>query len=839
MEFKWLTSKDNLDDLFAIRFEIYCDEQNYPRDKEQDEHDFTDGLHLAVYDEGKLVGCGRIVKVSDTLWKAGRIAVIKSERGKHIGEKIVNELVDKIHELGGEEIYISAQTHAVGFYEKLGFVPYGIEYFDENIPHVDMKKSIVFDGCEWVEFGDDRDAVCYRKEFSVSSVKSARLRISGLGYFELFFNGKRFNNDLCVPAQTDYEEYPISTLAYPIFDTLSHRIYYMDYDVTSAIKDGRNCMGVHVGNGWYGEHEDRSEGYKQHVGNIKLLYKLEIETVDGERIVIGSKGDDTFVESPVVRAALYAGEEHNLGLYNSKWATVDFDGPVYPCHKVASPKAVIEKQPCTADKVERTIKPVKIVEKDNAVIYDCLENNSGYAVMKFADGTNPGDRITVSYAENLTADGDLDYHSVCKYSTDVYIKGEDDGLLLYPRFTWHAARYIKVEGNGELIEYRVIHTPLEICGEFESSDEKLNWIFDAFKRTMLSNTHGCIPSDCPHRERLGYTGDGQLDSGACMSVFDGREMYKKWIRDILDCQDRTTGHIQHTAPFRGGGGGPGGWGGAICIVPFRYYEYYGDKSVLRECYEPMLAYIRFMEAHSQNGLVTSELDKGWCLGDWCTAPDNKNDLPEPFVNTYFIIKCIDITLKTAEILGNTKDNEYLKNLREMYSYAFRKAYFSGSTHSFIGGIDGADAFAIDIGEGDERTIKNLVKKYDALGHYDTGIFGTDILTRVLFENGHGDLAYKLLTSQDASSFYNMQSHGATTLWENWNGESSHSHPMFGAIVEYFFKYILGIRQTADSYGYEKYIVEPADIPELDFVKGSFRTHTGEVISVEVKQGKKQ
>ena len=192
-----------------------------------------------------------------------------------------------------------------------------------------------------------------------------------------------------------------------------------------------------------------------------------------------------------------------------------------------------------------------------------------------------------------------------------------------------------------------------------------------------------------------------------------------------------------------------------------------------------------MDAHSENGIVVSEERLGWCLGDWC-SPGNKNLIPEPFVNTYFYIRAIKNVIELSKVIGKpTKDLEArLKKVEK----AFLDKYYDKKTSTFAKSLESSDAYGYDLGFGNEKTLKKIVEKYEKLGQFDTGIFGTRILIKILCENGHKDLAFKLLTSEKENTFYNMKKHGATTLWENWDGAHSHSHPMFGAVVEYIVKY---------------------------------------------------
>ena len=216
-------------------------------------------------------------------------------------------------------------------------------------------------------------------------------------------------------------------------------------------------------------------------------------------------------------------------------------------------------------------------------------------------------------------------------------------------FTWFAYRYIQVEGEAELLGARVVHTYTDVTATFNCDNITLNWLFDAFINTQLSNMHGGIPSDCPHMERRGYTGDGQLVCHTGMSVLDSQAFYRKWIDDISDCQDVYTGHVQYTAPYIKSGGGPGGWGCAIVEVPYQYYLHYGDAEPMKRLYGQMLRYFDYLEAHSENNLVTSDKPGEWCLGDWC-AP-GVVALPAAFVNYYFYVKSLMRTVEIAKLIG--------------------------------------------------------------------------------------------------------------------------------------------------------------------------------------------
>ena len=481
-------------------------------------------------------------------------------------------------------------------------------------------------------------------------------------------------------------------------------------------------------------------------------------------------------------------------------------------------------QDCPADRVERVIKPAKLFDLGEVSIYDMGENISGYPVVA---ATVDGANITVRCSEEINPDGTLNFDSCDRgqIQKDEY-RNAKKGEECMPWFTWHGFRYFELTNNAEPVRCEVVHSDCAVTSSFESDSEMLNWLYDAYIRTQLSNMHSGVPSDCPHIERLGYTGDGQLCCEAAMMLLDSQKFYKKWLEDISDCQSIGNGHVQHTAPFMGGGGGPAGWGGAIAVVPYEMYKIYGDKETFRRYLPKILRYFDYLDSRSSGGLVCREEEGGWCLGDWC--PPEQITICEPFVNTALYVKQMMMTKEASEAIGESKTAAMLEKRIEEKKQAILNAYYSPQTGSFIGDAQGANSFAVDIGLGGERAFNNTKKKYDAADAFDTGIFGTDILTRVLFERGCADTAFRLLTSTGKGSFYNMKKQGATTIWENWDGERSHSHPMFGAVTRYLFSFILGITQEKNSAGYEKIVIAPQIPDGLNRASGHITTVRGEI-----------
>lgn len=687
-----------------------------------------------------------------------------------------------------------------------------------------MTHKELFSDARWLCPKSDADAALFRATFENNKAQSAEITICGLGYFILYINGERVSDDEFAPAYTDYHNRPDMVLSYPLNDIWSHRIHVMKYDITPFLREGKNVLGVMVGGGFYHQLLRKGEGDVSY-GKIKLCYKIDFE--DGTSVI--SDKNTLYKKGFFIKSNLFYGETHDYSRFDRKWNTLDAETHGWATPDIVpAPLSEYYIQDCPSDRVVETLKPELVKKFDTYSVYKVERNVTGYPVI-YCDGV--GERIWYECAEELAPDFNIDNISVgYNHQRQRFFAITDGSKELYhPYFCWHGFQYFSLSNNAEPVEVRVIHSDVKNTSSFECSDETLNWLYKAFINTQESNMHGCIPSDCPHRERLGYTGDGQLTCDAVMTQFDAEAFYKKWIEDIKDCQDKGTGHVQHTAPFAGGGGGPAGWGGAMIIVPYHFYRHYGDVQALKDIYPNMAKFVEYMESRCEHGLVVREEKYGWCLGDWCTP--ERIAIPEPFVNTTLFIIQLKMLVYLCKVL-DIDTAEYEKLIAE-HAEAVKREYADGDG-GFIGGLQGADTFAAECGTGDRHTIAKLVEKYTDLQQFDTGIFGTYSLLNVLYQSGNGDLATELLSNKNEVSFETMRKAGASTLWENWNGESSHSHPMFGASTLYLFRDILGIKQTENSVRYNEVVIEPVFAKCLDYAKGHITTPHGE-IAVEWKR----
>ena len=669
----------------------------------------------------------------------------------------------------------------------------------------------------------------FRKEFIVKKkIEHAIVYVSGLGFYELSINGKKIGDQVLAPAVSNYDKRTLKNLLYPYDDQSTQRVYYNTFDVTSNINPNANAIGIQLGNGWYNQRDRTVEG-KMWYDVPKLIFQMEITYTDGTSEVIGSDNKWKTSNGPLLKDGIFTGEKYDARLELGAW-----NKPVYNDSKwkysifVKPPAGPLHSQTAPFDKVLRTLTPVFDGQvKDSVYSYHLDETVAGWAALRVKG--KAGSVIKIRY---ISEEGE-DYGQY-----DQYILKGNDIENWEPKFTWHAFRKIEVYSkdvilDSKSIQVKDVYTDVASNGIFECSNPFINKINTAYLTTQKANFHGNISSDCPHRERLGYTGDGQVAMESALLSFDMAQFYKKWLIDMDDARNHKTGFVTHTAPFGGGGGGPA-WGSAYVIMPWFYFSYHNDTTILKRHYSGMKQWIAYLKTRTnENGLVTKEEPDGWCLGDWCTPSDIK--LPEPLVNTAYFYHVTDLMTKVASILGNSVDESEFSSLALKIKIDFNKAYYKTSTKTYWEGRQGADVFALAFGlvpqdqyDGVFNSLLNHLAKLNY--HFDTGILATPLLLKVLSANDRDDLAYKIMNQKDKPGFGYLLDSKNSTLWEEWNGGGSHSHPMFGSVIEWLYSGIAGIRQDTAQGGVKHFIIKPNPVGDLTYCKSSYNSLFGIVRS---------
>ena len=654
-----------------------------------------------------------------------------------------------------------------------------------------------------------------RKVLNISKkISDARAFVTGLGFFEFYVNGKKVSDDVLTPNVTLYgKRDDIGDIGVMTGNNFrEYRVMYMCYDISDLLKQGENVLGALLGNGFYNPASYWTQGY----GSPRFLGQIYIRYTDGTESIIVTDNTWKAAKSPVVMDLVYDGEHYDARLEQPGWDIPGFNDSSWEKAAVKeAPGGKMKSQMAPADKVMESFPPKKIERLgDGHYRIDFGEEISGWTHLKDLKG-EAGRKIDIKYLCESHMGGN-------SYT----MKGSGNESYS-ARFTWFVFREVEItnwpgELRPEQVSAEAVYTDIETTGQFECSNQLFNTINRIWWRSQTDNMHGGIASDCPHRERSPYTGDGQVACVTVMHNFDAKTFYTKWIRDILGSQNQENGYVPNGAPWQPGCGGGVAWGAAMNIMPWEYYLHYGDISLLKENYEGMKGYVKYMLTWTDNdGIMFSQApDKNkpnrWInLGDW-VAPEK---LPsDEMVHTFYLWRCSDLTARSAKALGEEKDELYYSGVAEKVRSAFMKKYYDKENGTY--GQYGGNIFALKMGVPDEQKVqvinalkKDIIKKDY---HLDTGIFGTQFFFEILSENGMNDIACKVMNQRTQPSYGWWIGQGATTTWEKWDGEGSRNHPMFGGGIVWFYRKLAGMNTDPDKPGYRHIIFHPEPAEDITF-----------------------
>lgn len=670
-------------------------------------------------------------------------------------------------------------------------------------------------------------APMFRKEFRLNKrVEKAVAFVTGLGYFELYLNGEKVGDDVLVPNQTNYAKRPgLINEGIPLDDNFrEYKVMYLAYDIKDQLNRGRNVLGGMIGNGFYNPAKHWTAGY----GTPRFLVQVYVTYEDGTEEIIVSDESWKAAQSPILMDMVYYGEHYDARKEQAGWSEPDFDDSEWqPVAIRKSPEGKMVAHTANPDKVMERLEPVKIEKLANGNYHvDFGVEVSGWIRLDRVRGPE-GHKIDIKYLCN-TYSGDNSY----------IFKG--DGAESYAaRFNWFIFSAVEiVNWPGELkadhITAEVVHTYVEESATFETSNPLFNDINKIWRRSQTDNMHGGIASDCPHRERSAYTGDGQVACVMVMHNYDAQNFYHKWIQDILGAQDLKTGYVPNGAPWQPGCGGGVAWGAAICVMPWEFYLHYGAKDMLEDNFVGMKEYVRYMQTwvdkggimHSKRVGKDGKVLKWFNLGDW-VAPGVLP--PDEMVHTFYLWRCADITAQAAKALGRSDDAKKYADLAEQTHKAFQKKFYNEKKGSY--GKAGGNIFALKMGVPADQYPKVIAAlKADIKankGHLDTGIFGTQFFFEVLSENGMHDLAYEAINKKEEPGFGHWLELGSTTTREQWSEEGSHNHPMFGGGLVWFYRKLAGMNADPDQPGYKHIVFRPQPVGEVTFAKYFNQTPNGE------------
>lgn len=681
---------------------------------------------------------------------------------------------------------------------------------------------------------DHAGAPLLRKQFDTrGKVKQAKVFVCGLGYFELYVNGQRIGDDYLVPNMTDYtERHDLDKGPIAIAGNMSgHRVMYLAYDVTKQLQKGRNALGVLLGNGFYDALNLNIP--LSHFGEKCLRLQLQLTYTDGTTQTVCTDGTWQTKPSAITYNSVHGGEIYNANLETPLWATTRDNSEGWQNVKtIEGPKAEMSAHTAPTDRIVETMKPISLTRReDGAWIVDFGKEISGWIHFRDLKGTK-GDTLKV------------DYMSESVQGNMRYVMNGSGNEEYAPRFTWFAFSKAVITGIDQLttknLTADVVNTDVARAADFHTTDTLFNRINEIWQRSQLDNMHGGIASDCPHRERLPYTGDGEAACATVMHNFDAAAFYQKWIRDIRDAQDSLTGYVPNSAPWEPTAGGGVAWGAAMNIMPWEFYVQYGDRKILEDNFTAMKKQVQYMTTWLQpDGTMYQKLGNVgdpnpcyWlCLGDWC--PPYAVPLEE-LVHTFFLWLCSDYTARAAEVLGEKADEQTFRALANHTRDAFHKKYYNTEAGSY--GDYGCNIYALVMGgmpdAQRERVIKALRKEIAEThdGHINTGYLATKFFFETLTDCGLHDIAVGAMRKEDYPSYGHWIKQGATTTWEQWDGQNSHNHPMFGSGLTWFYRRLAGVCADPAEPGYRHIILRPYPVDGLENVHYSYRTPYGTVLS---------
>lgn len=693
-----------------------------------------------------------------------------------------------------------------------------------------------------------RKAPLLRKSISLEekNIKNARLYVSGVGYYEFFINGAHVSDRKLEPGYTHFDK----------------RVLYSTYDVTSMLQHGENVLAAELGNGWLNiqslsvwEFEKaRWRMRPRMIAELRITYNDgTVQTIPTDRTWKTNSGACSFNN-------LYSGEVYDARLVHKGWTIPGFDDKKWmPAIEVEAPAKILTSQQMPPIRVVREVKPVSMRKIDDyTYIYDMGENMTGVCRLQVQGPT--GTCVTLAHGELIHDDSTLNQGNI-----EIYFKREKNGLPQHvdpferiqtdtyflsgngmetyePRFTYHGFRYVEVASTRPLtltqesLTGLCMHTDVEPVGNFACSNEILNKLVEASCNSYLGNLFS-IPTDCPQREKNGWTADGYVGMDYGLLFYDGITVYEKWMNDFIDNQ-RERGDLSGIIPSSGWGYadwiGPV-WDAALFIIPNNLYKYYGDTRAIEKMWDTCVRYLQYLETREKDGKLT------YGIGDWVFY---KAKTDTHFTSTAFYWLDNVLMAKFADLTGHdgTKYRAKADNLKELIN----NEWFDAEKKMYANGTQAAQSVGLALGlvpeEHAQAVADNLVRMIRDNGHQlDFGMLGSKFVPAMLVKYGYADDAYKMIIRPEAPSWANWIHRGLTTLPETWVldkdfKDASLNHAFLGDISAWMMNSLAGINPNPKKPGFAGIIIRPQFINGISWAKGEYRSVRGLIRSEWKREG---
>jgi len=689
----------------------------------------------------------------------------------------------------------------------------------------------------WIS--DDKDihekaAPYFRKEFQTKKeIKQARAYIAAGGLFELYINGKKTGDHVLDPAYTRFDR----------------RNLYVTFDVTSQLQSGQNAIGVLLGNGWYNHQSTAVWNFHNAPWRNRPTFcmDLRITYTDGTTKIISTGKDWKTSLSPVIFNSIYTAEHYDARLEQAGWCEPEFDDSKW--------NSVIYRSTPSQNIVSQMMPPIRHVQKieaksmnqlnDSTFVFDLGRNISGVSEIT-VNGTK-GTVLRLKHGERLYENGHVDLSNIDvhyrptddsdPFQTDIYILNGNGEETFAPHFNYKGFQYVEVTSSQAvhldkegLVAY-FMHSDITPIGQFSSSNTTINKIWEATNNSYLSNLFG-YPTDCPQREKNGWTGDAHIAIETGLYNFDGITVYEKWLADHRD-EQQPNGILPSIIPSDGWGyewGNGPDWTSTIALIPWNIYLFYGDASLLKACYENIKRYVDHISEISPSGTTT------WGLGDWVPV---KSKSPVELTSTCYYYADASILAKAAKLFNRPDDAAKYSLLSQKIKTAFNEKFFHPETNMYASGTQTEMSAPLYWGlvpdEAKEKVAANLATRVENdQFHLDVGLLGQKTILNALSENGYAETAYKIAAQETYPSWGWWVANGATTLLENWDihaqNDISMNHIMFGEIGAWLYKGLGGIFPDQNQPGFKNIILKPSFVSSLDGMEVSHQSPYGEIKS---------
>jgi alpha-L-rhamnosidase len=647
------------------------------------------------------------------------------------------------------------------------------------------------------ELREPRALPLLRRRFDLPDrPRQARLYITALGVYDAFVNGERVGEEWLAPGWTDYNS----------------RLEYQTYDVTHLLRQGENMLGVRLGDGWYC-------GSVGGLGRLRygdapaLVCQLEARFASRDLLVIGSDEEWLTRDSGTWLNDLQLGERTDLRAEPADWSqTTAGDGGWQPVALHAGPGYQLVASRDDGIRVVDVLPALSVREAEpNRHIVDLGANGAG--VLRLSMQGQPGQQVVLRHAEALDANGELYTQNLRgAEQRDEFILADDSPMTLEPRLTFHGFRYAEVSGvAGPLaaaaIGYQVLSSATRLVGSFSCSDPLVDKL-QANIVTSLRANFISIPTDCPQRnERLGWTADLQIFAPTALFIADVANMIDKWVDDLADAQ-LPSGAYPDVAPQPPGfvGWGNTAWADAGVIVPWVLYERAGDAGVLGRMYDSMRRYMVYLEADHTDGYRFAGR-----YGDWVSLGARSD---KTFIGTAYLSYVADLFARIAAVVGKSEDEAHYREFAQRVRESMQRRFIAddgrltAETQTTYAMALGFDLLPADLRASAGDRLAELVQAADT--HLATGFLGTPLVLPALSDNGHHELACRLLRQDTYPSWLFEVRNGATSIWERWNGwtpeqgffssrMNSFNHYAFGAVGDWMYRYLAGLDPVEPGY----------------------------------------